>query len=117
MSPICTTVLTVPYGLLEQVATSVHRAAATCDEQALQTTLKEVAGKGDEQGGVDAGDAKRWTAFHVACAGGHLACAALLLDAKCNAELRNEDGLTGWELAQQLGHREVLALQRAATDK
>ena len=43
-----------------------------------------------------------YTAFHVACAGGHVACAEALLHAGCNVSLRNDTGLTGCELAESL---------------
>jgi hypothetical protein len=44
---------------------------------------------------LDSGDQKRYTALHVAAAGGHTECVALLLKAGCDPALRNEDGLTG----------------------
>ena len=93
------------------VPSAVHRAIAAGDKSGLQLALQAAKGKPAGGGAVDDGDPKRWTAFHVACANGDAQCVALLLDAKCNVGLRNQEGLTGWELASQLGHWQVLALQ------
>jgi hypothetical protein len=93
------------------VPSAVHRAIAAGDKSGLQLALQAAKGKPAGGGAVDDGDPKRWTAFHVACANGDAQFVALLLDAKCNVGLRNQEGLTGWELASQLGHWQVLALQ------
>ena len=44
------------------------------------------------------------TAFHLACAGGHVQCVALLLGSGCDTSLRNEDGLTGWYATHCMSH-------------
>jgi hypothetical protein len=90
-------------------STAAHHAAAAGDAAALTKLIDEaVAGGGP--GCLDGGDAKRWTAFHVACGSGHAACATLLLRGKaCDPALRNEDGMTGLELARQMGHASVVA--------
>jgi ankyrin repeat protein len=47
----------------------------------------------------------------VACAGGHTECVRLLLDStRCDPLLRNADGLTGRELAEQMQRSAVLEL-------
>ena len=75
----------------------LHTATATGDARKLQQALLALA-----PGLIDQGDHKRYTAFHVACAGGHVACAEALLRAGCNVSLRNDTGLTGCELAESL---------------
>eukprot|EP01048_Picozoa_sp_COSAG05_P012470 COSAG05_NODE_1249_length_5388_cov_42.102477_6_plen_228_part_00 len=96
------------------VPTEVHRAAATGDAKALAQLLQAAAGSNGRPppGCFDSGDVKRWTAFHIACAGGHVACCQLLLQSKaCDVTLRNDEGLTGWELAEQMQQVAVLALR------
>eukprot|EP01048_Picozoa_sp_COSAG05_P000710 COSAG05_NODE_20_length_33177_cov_336.302639_27_plen_293_part_00 len=65
--------------------------------------------------GVDGGDARGWTAYHLACASGHTeAVLALVTAGGCRTELRTaktaadggdvaEKGLTGWALARRNG--------------
>jgi hypothetical protein len=61
---------------------------------------------------IDAGDQRRFTAFHVACASGHAECVALLLKSGCDTALVCDVGLTGWGLAKDLRRTTVLALQK-----
>jgi hypothetical protein len=67
-----------------------------------------------QQQGVDldinAGDQRRFTAFHCACAAGHVECVRALLAAGCDTTLRNDVGLSGWELAHELHRASVLTL-------
>jgi hypothetical protein len=64
---------------------------------------------------IDAGDERGYTAFAVACAGGHTACVRLLLRHGCDATLTNEHGLSGWALARTLvgGAQQLHTQQRA----
>ena len=87
--------------------TALHAAAAVGDAVKLQRALDD-AGQS-----ISAGDKRQYTAFHIACAGGHAACARLLLDAQCDPTLLNDAGLTAWQLAKSLHRTEVLALQRS----
>ena len=52
----------------------------------------------------------RYTPFHVACVSGNVACTKVLLAAGCDTAVRNDQGLTGWELAEQLMRSDVVAL-------
>jgi len=61
-----------------------------------------------ERAGLVAG---RYTPFHVACAGGHVRCATLLRNAGADTSLRNDIGLTGWELAAELRRGDIAALE------
>ena len=61
-----------------------------------------------ERAGLVAG---RYTPFHVACAGGHVRCATLLRNAGADTSLRNDIGLTGWELAAELRRADIAALE------
>ena len=61
---------------------------------------------------LDAGDSRNYTAFHVACAGGHVECVRLLCQAGCDTEVVNDVGLTGWELAAQLQRTKINALDK-----
>ena len=54
------------------------------------------------------GDHRQWTALHVAAAGGHTTAVQLLLDAGCDRSLRNGDGLTAFEIAEQLRCQDVM---------
>ena len=65
---------------------------------------------------LNSGDERRYTAFHIACAGGQVDCVRLLLEAGCDTALCNHCELTGWELAQQLHRGEVLALRGLDAD-
>ena len=83
---------------------AAHRACATGSAKELAKILKAFSVPLDE------GDSRRWTAFHVACTGGRVECVRLLLQSQqCDLELRNEEGITGWELAAQMKRAEVLA--------
>ena len=53
----------------------------------------------------------RYTPFHVACAGGHVRCATLLRNAGADTSLRNDIGLTAWELAAELRRDDIAALE------
>ena len=65
--------------------------------------------------GVDGGDARGWTAYHLACASGHTeAVLALVTAGGCRTELRTaktaaeggdvaEKGLSGWAVARRNG--------------
>lgn len=86
--------------------TTIHAAAAMGDAVRLQEALHSDAC-------VTAGDKRQYTAFHIACAGGHVACARLLLEARCDPTLLNDAGRTGWQLAESLHRTEVLALQHS----
>ena len=58
---------------------------------------------------MDGGDAQRWTVLHVACAGGHATSARMLIESgRCDVTLRNVDGLTAFELGEQMGHGKVI---------
>lgn len=104
----------------------MHRAASLGDANELRALL-EVATRGGGGGGgtpsrsatLDAGDERRWTALHVACASGHLSCASLLLEAGCDASLRDGAGLTALEVAKACKHAHIATLAglqpRAAT--
>lgn len=63
---------------------------------------------------LNRGDRRRNTAFHVACAAGHVECARLLIEAGADTELANDTGLNGWELAAQMKRGEVAALRGTA---
>ena len=78
--------------------TALHTSCSLGDVKRLQKHLKTEAARKH----LNAGDKRQYTAFHVACAGGHVGCARLLLQAGCNASLLNDTGVTGWELAVQL---------------
>jgi ankyrin repeat protein len=54
---------------------------------------------------LNGGDDAHWTAFHLSCAGGHVDCAAVLVEAGCDTDLVNNDGLTGLQVAQKLHAR------------
>jgi ankyrin repeat protein len=56
------------------------------------------------------GDSRCFTPFHVACAGGHVACARLLCEAGADTQLLSDTGLTGWQLAEQLHRSEIVQL-------
>ena len=98
------------------VALPLHRAASTGDSATVAKLLaaagESAAGGKPALGSLDDGDPKRWTALHLACAGGHEAIVRMLLMSNaCDPSLRNDQGLTCWELAQQLGHSSVVSLR------
>ena len=64
-------------------ATGLHMAAALGQKAKLQALVD-----GAQPGAIDAGDLKRYTPFHVACAGGHAECVMLLVQAGCDTSLR-----------------------------
>ena len=64
-------------------ATGLHMAAALGQKAKLQALVD-----GAQPGAIDAGDLKRYTPFHVACAGGHAECVTLLVQAGCDTSLR-----------------------------
>eukprot|EP01051_Picozoa_sp_SAG22_P007777 SAG22_NODE_560_length_9102_cov_54.310785_4_plen_244_part_00 len=61
--------------------------------------------KKDGGGSLDTADPRGNTAFHHACAGGHLDCVKELVKAGCDTLRTNDGGATGWALAKQ-GRRE-----------
>jgi hypothetical protein len=87
--------------------TALHAAAAVGDAARVQRLLEDGA-----PGAVDAPDTRGFTAFHVACAGGHAECVVALCKAGSRTDIKNDVGLTGWELAGELHRKEVLALDR-----
>ena len=86
--------------------TALHAAAAVGDTHSLQKLLRSQAKL------LDAGDSRNYTAFHVACAGGHVECVKALCQAGCDTEVVNDVGLTGWELAAQLQRTKINALDK-----
>ena len=87
--------------------TALHAAAAVGDTHSLQKLLRSQAKL------LDAGDSRNYTAFHVACAGGHVECVKALCQAGCDTEVVNDVGLTGWELAAQLQRTKINALDKS----
>ena len=79
--------------------TRLHVAAQLGDSKQLRRTLNN-RGVGCED--INAGDNRRYTAFHVACAGNHVECVQELIQAGCDTTLLNEGGLAGGDLARQL---------------
>lgn len=71
------------------VATPLHIAAQLGDGKGLWNLLQ-----GDKRfrPPIDGGDARRYTALHCACAGGHAECAQMLIDAGCDTTLTNDIG-------------------------
>ena len=59
---------------------------------------------------LDAPDGRGYTPLHVACAGGHADCVVALCQAGCRTEMKNDVGLTAWDLATQLHRTEVIGL-------
>ena len=93
--------------------TALHAAAAIGDTARLAALLKQAGAAG----AVDGPDTRGFTAFHVACAGGHADCVVALCQAGADIELKNDVGLRGWELAAQLHRAEVLGLDRAGLEQ
>ena len=93
-------------------ASRLHMAASIGDAVGVRRLLAKAAATTSSSRGelLDGGDKRCYTAFHVACAGGHADCAEALLDAGCDGLRLNDCGLTGWSLAVQLRRSEVLAL-------
>jgi hypothetical protein len=85
---------------------ALHAAAAVGDEQTLRTLLQDA----PRSPAINQGDHHRYTALHVACAGGHVTCAELLLSAGCDSTLHNENGLTAAELAKSLRQMQILGM-------
>jgi hypothetical protein len=88
---------------------ALHTAASLGDETKLTKLLGSA-----KCPPIDNGDTRRYTPFHVACAGGHVGAARLLRNHGADTELTNDTGLTAWELAEHLQRREVMALQSEA---
>ena len=65
-------------------------------------TVKELLGDRD-RAELDCGDQRGSTAFHHACAGGHVETLELLLAAGCKTTLTDDRGKTGWALARAAG--------------
>eukprot|EP01052_Picozoa_sp_SAG31_P035470 SAG31_NODE_4285_length_3381_cov_1.637112_2_plen_236_part_00 len=84
--------------------TALHVAATTGDVGKLKALLKARPANGLD---VDAGDRRQFTAYHQACALGHPECVQALVRAKASTTLRNDVGLTGWEMAQQMKRKDV----------
>jgi hypothetical protein len=94
-------------------ASRLHMAASVGDATALEKQLNKVLKGQTPQAAaqlLNGGDKRRYTAFHVACAGGHAQCASLLLEAGCDGLLLNEAGKSGWGLALELKRTDILAL-------
>lgn len=89
--------------------TALHRATATGNAAAVEQLLQ------GDCSTVDVGDKRRFTAFHIACAGGHAQIVKLLLAAGCDCTLENDNGYSGWELAESLHRAEVLGLRASPT--
>ena len=87
----------------------LHHAATLGTASKLRGLLADSGGAA--MAALNAGDERRYTAFHIACAGGHVDCVRLLLEAGCDTALCNHSGLTGWELADELHRSEVLVLR------
>lgn len=92
---------------------TLHAAAARGRANELRTALDSL--PRDRMAIINQGDPHSWTAFHVACAGGHASCVQLLLEAGCDEWLLNEAQNTGWDLAEQLKRSAVLALRGLVT--
>jgi ankyrin repeat protein len=75
----------------------------------LRKLGKAAAAAGKE---LDRGDPRGCTAFHHACAGGHVDCVKALLKAGCGTARTNDAGETGWALARQSGRQPALMLLR-----
>ena len=58
---------------------------------------------------IDVADSRGYTAYHHACAGGHLECVKALLKAGCDTLRTNDGGATGWQLAEKGGRSDVTA--------
>ena len=99
----------VPRAATRGETTPLHYAAATGDAAKLE---KVVATCSPDE--LNAGDKRQYTAFHIACAGGHVQCVRALLVARCDATLLNDAGYDGWQLAGSLHRAEVLAMRAAA---
>ena len=93
-------------------ALPLHIAASSGDVKQMAACILSQRSKAKSKALLDGGDHRQYTPFHMACAGGHVDCVRLLLDAGCDTALRNDEGLTGWELAAQLQRIDVLALQQ-----
>lgn len=90
------------------VAGPLHHAASVGDAVKLRQLLS---GNEGLLAALNDGDGRRYTAFAVACAGGHTQCVVELLRVGCDTKLCEEKGLSGWELAAQLHRHAVLALR------
>lgn len=87
-----------------------------------RTGLQEAAMVGDlkkvkkvllaKEKGLDKGDPRGQTAFHHACAGGHVDCVKELVKAGCDTLRMNDGGVTGWELARKSGRTATLEALR-----
>eukprot|EP01043_Picozoa_sp_COSAG02_P048646 COSAG02_NODE_4799_length_4963_cov_5.231497_4_plen_170_part_00 len=117
--------------------TSLHHVCKIAEIGKLSKLLRALKAVGADLRGMDAVDGRGFSPFHVACAGGHAqvlvaenhlsavervdiysrgACCLQVVEALCHAgcnpSLRNEDGYTGWQLAESLDRAEILALNR-----
>lgn len=90
---------------------SLHSAASLGDDSKLLKLLGST-----KCPPIDDGDTRRYTPFHVACAGGHVGAARLLRNYGADTSLTNDQGLTAWELAEHLRRLEVVALQQEAPE-
>ena len=88
------------------VTTPLHQAVVTGSTSKVQGLLTRC-----PPSGINAGDKRSFTPFHIACAGGHVEIVELLLAAGCDAGLTNDGGYDGWELASSLHRTEVVALR------
>ena len=94
----------------------LHRYASVGDLAKLQDLLRSAERSRHPINGIDSGDKRRWSPFHVACGGGHTECVAALIAAGADTTLKCDSGLDGWELAQSLKRTQVLQLRRSDND-
>ena len=59
---------------------------------------------------LDGPDGRGYTPLHVACAGGHAECVVALCQAGSRTGMKNDVGLTAWDLATQLHRAEIVGL-------
>ena len=91
----------------------LHFAASTGNDEQLKKILKRQVPVGQDPSQlINVGDTRQWTALHVACAGNHVRCVDLLINARCDTTLRNDTGLTALELAKSLNRDEAAARLR-----
>eukprot|EP01052_Picozoa_sp_SAG31_P055780 SAG31_NODE_15598_length_747_cov_1.253086_2_plen_147_part_01 len=66
---------------------------------------------------IDAANDDGSTAFIYACAFGHVDIAEALISAGCDIDWRDDQGLTGTEIAQAEGYAEIVKLVKETKDK
>ena len=93
-----------------QQPTPLHTVAAKGYTPLLAELLRSAAHGDAALDVVDASTGE--TAYAVACAAGRLAIVAQLVEHGCRTDVTTHRGETGWDLAQNGGHIEVLGLLR-----